>query len=297
MRSQLLLSTCLLATTSAGCGRLEDRLAETTTQNETTVEDVGAVLVDEVVHELDVLRHLLSGGGLPTLVLFLVGVGLVSVWLSRTLEAWRRRRGLAVGRLTVAMFVLQIAVALVATLVVLRYLFEAAPVLVGVALFAGAVVLTTVVGRHVPAWVGGIALVLQRHVNEGDRVRTADVDGVVERVGVLRLVLRRSDGSRTFMSVAALGRDNVTVASPQRAHAVVLRIRLDSAPTEAGLARLAAIAALCPYRAGEGDVRLSRSPDDETTVVVELRAWSADAAREAEIHLRRAMAAAFRPPR
>lgn len=247
-------------------------------------------LGDRVAREGELLARFLTSAEVLVLVGVVVVVALAFGALSRWVRAWRLRQGFTVGRLTTAGFTVNVAGLLVVVALALRLVFARAPLISsGLVLVAVAALLVTL-ARAAPAWAVGLGLILRRGVHEGDRLKAGEAEGVVERVGLFRIVLRRPDGARLFLSVVALGGDAVSVASPRAVYPVEVRLtRAEGIGTEER-GRIRAIATLCPYRAAASEVAVTTAADDPKACVVRLQSWSATAAQNAEDYLRRAVA-------
>lgn len=280
----------LLITFAGGCDEPEHGPREETAGSSVEQDLLGLPGAEEarqLIDDVESFQELLTGGELTLMILLAFGVALGSVWLSRVLHRWRRKRGFTEGHLTVAAYLFNFIVLGAVGVVALRYLFERVPYIVTAALALGASVVIFVLVRDLPMWMGGVSLILRRRISEGDRIIAGDIEGTVEQVGMIRLVLRRSDGARVYLTVRALGGDSVTVSSPRREHPVEVILRRPAPFSVDDQRRVRAGAALCPYRSSVSTVEVTWLKDDERALSVRFQAWSADAARAAEAYLRR----------
>lgn len=117
--------------------------------------------------------------------------------------------------------------------------------------------------------VAGLYLGSRRELREGDEIRLGEVTGVVGEVGLLRLRLRKADG--THVSVP----NRLALQSPLEVQRATGRARIivdvdlgDVGPTTMEIVREAAL--LCPYRVPETPVHVR---PHRGTLHVELEAW------------------------
>lgn len=194
-----------------------------------------------------------------------------------TERRWARTSGL-----------LRLLVLSLAVFLVLRSAFLVAPMSTGgfvLAFALGALFLS----GFVPNAFVGIDLVLRRRIRVGDRVTVGAHEGVVREVGLSQLHLRSAAGATVLVPNRLLNELPVVVERARNSVPVRVRLKLEQKPDARLLETLRQVAALSPYRGPESLVDISRAPDDELQITVEIQAWSARAYRDARAQLESAL--------
>jgi small-conductance mechanosensitive channel len=140
-----------------------------------------------------------------------------------------------------------------------------------------------------PSVLAGAGLTLRRTIRVGDRVRVGQQEGVVREMSLLRLRLAGPDGSTILLPNRLLTDLPVVVDRARHSVPARARVTLKERPDAALLEKLRQAAALSPYRAPDSLVDISRSPDDELQVIVEIQVWAARAQRDARAQLEAAV--------
>lgn len=190
---------------------------------------------------------------------------------------------------------LRLVVLFLAGIFVLRGAFVVAPVLTSgfvLAFALGALFLS----GFVPNAFVGIELTLRRRIRVGDRVTVGAHEGVVREVGLSLLHLRSAAGATVLVPNRLLNELPVVVERARNSVPVRVRIKLEQKPDARLLETLRQVAALSPYRGPESLVDISRDPDDEFQITVEIQAWSARAYRDARAQLESALRRALEEP-
>jgi small-conductance mechanosensitive channel len=172
--------------------------------------------------------------------------------------------------------------------VVLRGAFRVAPVLTSVfalLFLLGVLFLSGVV----PNTFVGIAVTLRRRIRVGDRVKVGSHEGVVREIGLTQLHLRGADGSTVLVPNRLMAELPVVVERARNSVPVRVRLKVEHKLTPAQLERLRQIALLSPYRAPDSLIDVSRNPEDEYAISVEIQAWSGRAQRDARAQLESAL--------
>lgn len=246
-------------------------------------------LMTALEHEIAEVQAALQGWTVLSLLLVLaiaIGVAVLLAALARRAQRSGRPRArlVSVGALT-----LDLALLVWLAFAVVRQFLDIAPIATMGALLLGAGGALFAAIARIRDWLAGLALAYQGRLREGDLLQTADASGVVERIGAGRVVLRRSDGARTYVRLHALAASDFTVASPRGAHPVELVLRGAGSFTAEDRRALRAIATLCPFRDLATPVTVTSPPGDDHIVAIHIHAWSMSAAGEAEAHLRAAL--------
>lgn len=248
--------------------------------------------LEPLLHEVAALRDVLAGSGLllPLAVVLLAWV--LAAGAARLLRLARRTgyggRRPWFARVQVAVTA---ALALWALALLARILLARAPLLslVLAVVFVGGALLS--LALRLPQVAGGLLLVVRGRVSEGDRVSVGGVEGTVERVGLIRLQLRRADGSAVYLPTSLLHGQPLTVAHRERSRALEVHLERTQPFTAADREAARRTALLCPFRVLGSAVEV-RSPDRRpTALVVRLQVWGEAALRDAELLLRRALEA------
>jgi len=255
-----------------------------------TAAPVLSAPLEPLLHEVAALRDVLAGSGLllPLAVVLLAWV--LAAGAARLLRLARRTgyggRRPWFARVQVAV---SAALALWALALLARILLARAPLLslVLTVVFVGGALLSLALRLHQVA--GGVLLVVRGRVSEGDRLTVGGVEGTVERVGLIRLQLRRADGAAVFLPTSLLHAQPLTVAHRERSRALEVRLERELPFTVADREAARRAAILCPFRVLGTEVEV-RSPDQRpTALAVRLHVWGEAALRDAELLLRRAL--------
>lgn len=214
------------------------------------------------------------------------------------LGAWRLRQLLEQDRrftprvrAAVSVSINAVTAAVVAV-VVAWFLWERAPLLLGISLAVLAAAVGIGVGIRGRAWAWGLATIWRGRMKLGDRLRFGAIDGRVADIGLFGVTVIADDGARVFVPNAKLAGDTFSVASPEEVHPAEITVRAeDRELTEADLEALRRIGALCPYRQSGGVVTVALGADRRAATVC-FRSWSEEGARLAREHVQRAFAAA-----
>ena len=248
-------------------------------------------LLTQLLAEADALRELLTVWKLlPVVLLAAVGVG--AYRLVARLVKRASRAGYDAQRRLAAVRIITAGVALISVVdVVARQVLVRAPLL-GTSLvlvFASGALFA--LALRLQSAVGGLVLVLRGRIREGDRLVVGEVSGIVEHAGLLRIVLRGPDGAEVYLPAHTLDVEAVSISSPQRSQPVRLLLERELPYTREDTEAIRVTALLCPFRQACSHAEVTHPGGDARRVNVELRAWSAPAAREAEAWLRKMLAA------
>ena len=123
----------------------------------------------------------------------------------------------------------------------------------------------------------------KRRVRAGDRIDVDGQRGIVQEVGLSRLLLEKQDGSTVVLPNRLLDTSAVTIAREKFSQPVVLRFRLSAPITQAVMERARRAALLSPYRASGSSVRVR--VEENRLLSVELSTFTPRASRQAELHL------------
>lgn len=223
---------------------------------------------------------------------------LIAVLVAVVIGAWRWRLAISQDRrLTprvraVASASLNAVTVVVVAAVLMWFLWQHAPLFLGIALAVLAVAAGLGVAIRGRAWVWGLVMIWRGRVRIGDRLRFGAIDGNVVDVGIVGISVVSDDGARVFVPNAKLSTDTFSVASPEEVHPAEITVRApDRELTDADLEALRRIGALCPYRQTGGVVTVEPSADLHTAKVT-FRSWSEEGAKLAREHVQRTFAAA-----
>ncbi|MCB9697932.1 MAG: mechanosensitive ion channel [Alphaproteobacteria bacterium] len=246
-------------------------------------------LADQVSTDVRRLRELLDAGSLLGLGLLVAGgVGLYALGVRLARAA--RDSGFDIDRRLIGARAVAIGViATGVTVLAARRLLDTVPLLGGLALALFLATAAVVGAQQAVRAVLGMVLVLSAKVREGDRIGIGDTTGTVEHAGLLRLRLRRADGATVWVPAHRLDLATLVVSSPRRTQAVRVRATRQAPLRADDLEQIRRSVMLCPYRQAGTELRVERADEDERTVMVQLHAWSAPAATEAERWLRRTL--------
>lgn len=227
---------------------------------------------------------------------------LIAVLVAVVIGAWRWRLAISQDRrLTprvraVASASLNAVTVVVVAAVLMWFLWQHAPLFLGIALAVLAVAAGLGVAIRGRAWVWGLVMIWRGRVRIGDRLRFGAIDGNVVDVGIVGISVVSDDGARVFVPNAKLSTDTFSVASPEEVHPAEITVRApDRELTDADLEALRRIGALCPYRQSGGVVTVEPSAD-RRTATVSFRSWSAEGAQLARDHVKHAFVAATNAP-
>ena len=176
-------------------------------------------------------------------------------------------------------------------LVLLRFLHRA-PTLTGFALVVFIAAGSIALSPQLQNLASGAQLLLRRKIRPGDRVQVQGCAGVVDRVGLTRMVLRSADGSRTHIPNRVFDSEVLTVVRAKDSVPVQLTLRLAQPVDVATIESARSLALLSPYRVAGSRVHAQRVLNAPNAVQVEVHVWT-DAAREPALeHLDAALRAA-----
>jgi small-conductance mechanosensitive channel len=166
-------------------------------------------------------------------------------------------------------------------------LVTVAPLLALVGLGLGLAVLTAALREQIQDIVVGLMLVARRRLREGDRAEIGEQSGIVRRVGLTRVELRRGDGTVVYIPTRLLGAGALVIGHAR--HTVPVAAVVSVAPERSQQAAERALrTALCsPYRASATPVEVSPEPDGRLRV--QIHAWSERAASDAAAQLELAL--------
>lgn len=251
--------------------------------NDTSVaQGLGAVLSGEAL----ALEQLWWGPG----VLRLLGSLAVVVILQAILRSLVRRWAMHPGRRDLGL-VFELVIRVLAwgtgAALVLRRVAQVAPTIAAAGAVLVAFGLAFGLGIRAQTWLLGWALLLGGRVRVGDHLEVGGIQGVVERLGLLRVLLRTDEGARVVMPTRALTERAVTLSAPDQTVPVDLRLVFDSPLDARSLQRARVLASLCPYRSWHVDPIVTTEGPRELRV--RLQTWSTDAASAAEGFLRDAL--------
>lgn len=238
-----------------------------------------------LVREAEGLRVMSFGPEALALVFGLVLVALLQAGLRSILARWgrsRTRRDLA----QVLRFAIRVvAITLMVSLVVHRF-FTVAPVLTTAGLILGTSGLVFSFGIRAQDWLLAWMVMLRGMVRVGDHLEVGKAQGVVERLGLLRVTLKAGDGSRVLVPTRSLTQDSLRLSTRHQTVPVEVSTAVTTAVTPEALRRLRQLAGLCPYRSWLSEVTVHA---DLQRITVRLQAWSLPAALQAEAYLRDAL--------
>lgn len=233
------------------------------------------------------LEALWSGPGLWTLLLGFVGIGVAQAILRLLLRRWAGRPSRRDLGQVLALAVRLVAWAAAVALVLGR-IAAVAPMIAAVGVLLVIFGLAFGIGVQARGWVIGWGLLLAGKVRIGDQLALErGARGVVERLGLLRLLLRTDEGARVVLPTRALTERGVTLSTPDQTVPVDLRLPVTRALDGATLRRLRILAGICPYRSWTTEPSVLM--EGERTVRVRLQVWSTEAAEAAEAYFRDAI--------
>ncbi len=246
-----------------------------------SAQSLGQILLSEAQG----LRDISFGPEVLSLVLALVLVGVLQLSLRGLLGRWGRsqtRRDMA----NVLRFATRIAAWVLVVSLVVHRLFTVAPLLATGTVVLGVSGLAFGVGLRAQDWLLGWAVVLRGLVRVGDHLELGSAQGVVERLGLLRVSLTAVDGTRVLLPTRALTQDSLRLSTPHQTVPVDVLLRPSGAITTDTLRRVRHIAGLCPYRSWVAEPAVDV---DGERVRVRLQAWSPGAAIAADAYLRESL--------
>lgn len=187
-----------------------------------------------------------------------------------------------------ALTVLRVLVTCTAILVVLRAAFRIAPAATGALALAGALAVVLLSGL-VPNWVAGVDMLLRRRIRVGDRVRVGDLEGVVRALGSGHLRLQNTEGATLVIPNRVFSESPVVIERARNSVPVRVRLTLEKPADLRLLEAFRHVATLSPYRAPRSPLDVTRVPEDERQVSVEIQTWSASAQHDARLQLELAL--------
>ena len=207
--------------------------------------------------------------------------------VSRMLRRFRRRYRINTNEFNAFRLTLSVVFIGVATVMLFHFLIAKMPLVATAGVAAAAAGTAFVAFRYLPAWMVGFGLVVRGSVRAGDLIQTGDAGGVVERIGVFRMVITDADGARVHLGLADLGKAPVTVSSPTKEHLVEYIHHRFGESEEAVISTLRTIAVLSPYRTAESHVRIDVPTERQDEIRIRFHTWSEDARDQALRHLKR----------
>ena len=209
----------------------------------TYADELGTELIAELQHVVDVLT---PGRALVAIALLLLVVVMRRVLLVAMRIAWRLgwdpRRRLARMR-SYAEIGLMVGVALLLGWMV----FTVVPLLTTLATVAAALVIAIALPGGLQDFAAGVALAGRARFLEGDQIEVGKHSGTVRHIGLLRTMLRLSNGGSLWMPNREVVRSAVQVGREQQALPLIVELpvgELDADQRE----RLRRVAHLSPYR-------------------------------------------------
>jgi small-conductance mechanosensitive channel len=223
--------------------------------------------------------------------LFLVFVGLVGWGTSRSFEVIvraLRRLGVNPKRKLAAYHALWdfVLLVLVAWAIAAR-LLSVAPILSLAGLSLALVTLATALREQVQDVIAGLNLVVRRRLREGDRVQVGDASGIVRRLALTGIELRRSDGSTVYVPARLLGAGAVVVGHAKDTVPVHATVSVPTEKLNEAIRLVYRTALMSPYRAVGSAVAVERQT--EAKLRVEIQAWSDAATQDATLQLESAL--------
>ncbi|MBV1858353.1 MAG: mechanosensitive ion channel family protein [Nannocystaceae bacterium] len=189
---------------------------------------------------------------------------------------WDRTRRLARLR-----SISDITLIAVLTLLVLRKLVLAAPIIT----WLSVAVLLLAVAIALPTWVrdftAGVALANRTRFREGDQVRLPSAVGSVRHIGLLRTAIRAGDGGTLSVPNREVLAQTIQVGREQQAAPVEIVLPTEAAASPEGREMLLRLAHVSPFRRGGSRPTLTES---DRGWVLAVQTWSTrdvDGARRA----------------
>jgi small-conductance mechanosensitive channel len=275
----------------AACGDAVPELVETPVESGPL--ETASGLGSEILTEFRALTSLIT----PGLLAYFVLVFVLALVLRRTI-GWIIKLGWRLGadpkrHLSRVKGGLDLGVVVVATLIAVRPLFTAVPLVFSVVVAVTGLIAALALPEWIQNTVAGLSLALRGQFREGDQIEVGDAAGTVDRIGLLRTRLQTADGSTISLPNRDMLRRAVRVGREQRAAPVSIELPAELGRSPEARERIRRIARLSPYRRSGASPRIEEHGD---RLIVTLQTWStADlpAAREA---LERTMWAAFKSP-
>jgi hypothetical protein len=169
----------------------------------------------------------------------------------------------------------------------------AAPIISAFGLIVLLAAASWVLSGHIQNALVGVGLVLRRRIRGGDRITVGEHSGIVQRVGIAQVELRKPDGATAFVPNRMLSDGVLTVAREKNSVPVNVRLVLHSPADRSVTEEARRVAVLSPYRAPGSGVEVARDPSDERVLAVQVQAWSEHAARQAGAQLEAALRVAL----
>jgi small-conductance mechanosensitive channel len=238
-----------------------------------------------LLHEFDAL-HDISPLGLALWLSLLLLVAWLLAWAGPAIVRMSWRLGIDPRRrLGLLSSALRISGLLVATLGLLRPVFERAPTLGVIAVLLVLVLAGLIAPLQLRNLASGLALATRTRLREGDLIRVGELEGTVRDIGLLRVDLRTVDGGVTQVPASEFDRAPVTVGSRRAAVPIEAKVIVGPEFDEAALLRLRRALWLCVYRRANTEVRIEHDPETRR-LVVRMDTWAALAVVEVERHVR-----------
>lgn len=242
-----------------------------------------------ISEELSLLSDTMSVKAfLLLLMLVLAAISTLFV-LSRVMRRLKRRYRLDTPEVKVLTLLGGVSLVGFAFVAFFNYLSDRTPLLTSVGAAAVFASLAFYVVQRAPSWATGFALVVRRSLREGDMIRVGDIQGEVDQIGFLRLVLLDAEGARVHLSLSSLGRTAITVSSPTKEHFVEYLHRHEGQFSEQMLTQIRNVAVLSPYRIVSSRVRVDVSSQNPAGARIRFQTWSEEAKDLALLHLRRSL--------
>jgi small-conductance mechanosensitive channel len=227
---------------------------------------------------------------------------LAAALVAAVVGTWRLRRALGLNRRLTPRVRSAVSASLNAgtvalvIVVVAWFLWQRAPLLLGISLAALAAAAGLGVGLRGRAWIWGLAAIWRGRIKISDRLRFDSIDGTVVEVGIFGVKVVTDEGAQVFIPTAKLAGDPFEVASPEQVHPAEITVRsADGELTDDDVEILRRIATLSPYRQS-GSLVAIQLAGDRRSATVEFRCWSEGGARLASAQVQRAFAAARAAP-
>jgi hypothetical protein len=284
---RLVLLTWLLG----GCGGSVPELMDVDVDVERL--EAASGLGSEILTEFRALTSLLT----PGLVAYLALVFTLALVLRRSI-GWSIKLAWRLGadpkrRLARVKGGLDLGVVVVASLLAVRPLFVAVPLVLSVVVAVTGLLAAIALPEGIQNAVGGLSLALRGQFREGDQIEVGDAAGTVDRIGLLRTRLQTSDGSTISLPNRDMLRLAVRVGREQRAAPISIELPAELGRSPEGRERIRRIARLSPYRRSGAIPRLEEHGD---RIVVTLQTWSTADLASARQGLEHAIWSAFKSP-